>query len=181
MPIPDAIRSLLETSTPPELGPGPRPGIKSQAQLRGPLDLALSSIQLPADKTDLIRALILLWHDHLEPAHVLAQSIDNADGAFVHGIMHRREPDYGNAAYWFRHVGNHAAFAEIAQGVNNLKDQEKLQARLLTNGRWNPFAFIDACQSVAGRSNAGAEIKILQQVQRNETEALLQYFVGSGS
>lgn len=174
--IPEAIRSLLQTNTLPELGPGPRPGVKSQPELRSPLDAALVELKLSADKKDLIRALVFLWHDHLEPAHLLAQSIDNPDGAFVHGIMHRREPDYGNAAYWFRHVGEHQAFPEIGRRTEGLLESRKeLRNRLISNGKWNPFGFIDSCRDVAGRSNPSVEVELLQQLQRHETEALIEY------
>ena len=176
MSIPEAIRSLIQTNALPELGPGPRPGVKSQSELRSPLDAASAELKLPANNKDLIRALVLLWHDHLEPAHVLAQSIDNPDGAFVHGIMHRREPDYGNAAYWFRHVGEHQTFPEIARRAEGLlASRKELRNRLISNGNWNPFGFIDSCRDVAGRSNASAEVALLQQLQQHETEALLEY------
>lgn len=179
MRLPDAIGSLLETNTLPDLGPGPRPGVKSEAQLREPLDAAISTLKLPSDRKDLIRALLLLWHDHLEAAHLLAQSIDNPDGAFVHGIMHRREPDYGNAAYWLRHVGEHQTFLEIARRVGSEVNDAGLKARLIAKGNWNPFGFIDACQSVAGKSDAQRESDFLRQAQKHETEALLLYFFAS--
>lgn len=38
------------------------------------------------------------WHS----AHTLAQDVDDADGAWVHAYLHRREGDPGNAAYWYR-------------------------------------------------------------------------------
>src|SRR5437867_2459147 len=98
------LHLLLATPEPPELGPGPRPGVKSLPSLNPLIDHALRSCALASLPCHLIRALTLLWHDHLDAAHTIAQSIENADGSYVHGILHRREPDYGNARYWFHRV-----------------------------------------------------------------------------
>src|SRR5262249_28420883 len=113
---PDLAR-LLTTPDPPQLGPTPRVSAWSQGKIASELKGALGNSRVPAERQELIRALVLLWHDHLETAHEIAQGIDSSDAAFVHGIMHRREPDYGNAAYWFRRVGNHPAFTKIAEKV----------------------------------------------------------------
>ena len=40
-----------------------------------------------------------------ERAHELAQSADDADGAWVHAHLHRVEGDLANAAYWYRRAG----------------------------------------------------------------------------
>lgn len=50
-------------------------------------------------------ALQAMWHNakgDWEKAHSLAQSQDDADGAWVHAYLHRVEGDLGNAAYWYR-------------------------------------------------------------------------------
>jgi hypothetical protein len=57
---------------------------------------------LPAGTAPLVRA---LWHDAIgdwEAAHTLAQDVETADGAWVHGYLHRKEGDIGNAHYWYR-------------------------------------------------------------------------------
>ena len=38
-----------------------------------------------------------LWllHDFLDESHSLSQEITTDTGSYWHGIMHRREPDYG--------------------------------------------------------------------------------------
>jgi hypothetical protein len=172
--------ALLATPEPPDLGPGPRVGVKTQAQLDGELRRFSTSSALTPQSRELVRALVLLWHDHQDAAHEISQGIENADGSFVHGIVHRREPDYGNAEYWFRRVGKHAAFPEIAKRVRALSgsgDGAALVSTLMANGNWDPFAFIHACAqaSAAKRSKDAA---FLREVQRIESEVLLEYFCG---
>jgi hypothetical protein len=57
-------------------------------------------------------ALLALWWDakgNWEKAHEVAQDVAGADGAWVHGYLHRREGDVGNAAYWYRRAGRAVA------------------------------------------------------------------------
>jgi hypothetical protein len=170
---------FLGTAAPPELGPGPRAAVQPQSELTAALDRLFQQSTLPAESQQLMRALVLLWHDHLDAAHELAQSIDNADGAFVHGIMHRREPDYGNAAYWFRRVGRHGAFPEIANRVSKHPESHlnpALLQQLVRAGEWDPFGFIDACRNAAPKDEAEPSQKYLREVQRIETQTLLDWF-----
>jgi hypothetical protein len=49
-----------------------------------------------------------LWHEakgNWKRAHEIAQDVDNADGAWVHAYLHRKEGDLGNARYWYRRAG----------------------------------------------------------------------------
>ncbi len=179
MSNPTAFAALLATRDPAELGPGPRAGVESEAALSSRVRQLCAQLNVPSNREDLVRALALLWHDHLDAAHTIAQAIENADGAFVHGIMHRREPDYSNAAYWFRRVGSHGAFPLLARVIGELlngpSDQD-LKGRLISNGQWDPFGFIDACEDAADSAGA-AERTRLRQVQRLEFEVLLGWFV----
>jgi len=159
----------------PNLGPLRRKTAWSSDLVLQSLDTIQGLKKLCHDRQELIRALALLWHDQLEPAHVIAQAIESADGAFVHGIMHRREPDYGNAKYWFRRVGRHAVFPHLAEKVGEVLQKmkaEELQRTLIKGGEWDAFGFVDACEAAAReRSDWTAP---LTEVQRIETEELLK-------
>ncbi len=171
------LQLLIGTSTPADLGPAQRPGTAAVAELNKNLDEIFRAAKLPSRNEQLIRALILLWHDHLDASHVIAQDVEGADGAFVHGIMHRREPDFGNAAYWFRRVGKHPAFNEIATraaSLDGLKSNPTLSSALLPSSEWDPFAFIHLCEKY-WRSSEPAK-GVLQQVQAIETAVLLDHF-----
>jgi hypothetical protein len=172
------IQKLFETLQPPDLGPGPRPGIKSEAELQEFLDTLFGGSNTPAEPRELIRALVLLWHDHLDAAHEIAQEINSASGSFVHGIMHRREPDYGNAAYWFRRVGKHPAFSEIAGRAGKAlasKGDAELARKLIPGGEWDPFAFISVCEGAARGAGGNEKKQSLRELQVIESAALFDW------
>lgn len=54
-----------------------------------------------------------LYVDDLDRSHTISQGMPSATGSYWHGIMHRREGDFGNSHYWFHRVGNHPAMANI--------------------------------------------------------------------
>lgn len=173
------FKRQIATPELPDLGPGPRANVLPESALNQFIDRYLARSKLPAANGELIRSLVLLWHDHLEAAHLIAQNIENADGSFVHGIMHRREPDYSNAKYWFRRVGKHPCFPELAEKVTVLLGSNKdhaLAGKLIRNGEWDAFAFIDACEQAAALSPSKPQQKLLREIQRIEFEVLLESF-----
>ena len=177
MPAPKKYETLLTTPELPELGPGPRRGVQPLAALRRVLDGAFAG-------QPLVQAMVLLWHDHFDAAHELCQKVETSDGSWVHGILHRREPDYGNARYWFHRVGRHEAFPELARRAGQL-----LQARaghppaldrLVAGGTWDPLAFVAACESVQ-RAGEAVPMLLLRELQAAEFSVLLEHLCARNS
>jgi hypothetical protein len=174
------LRELLKAAGLPELGPGPRGGVMPPGKLNQALDGLLGESELTGTARQLVRGLVLLWHDHMEPAHEIAQAIENPDGSFLHGILHRRELDYGNAAYWFRRVGRHKCFPEIARRSSELlkaKNESMVQEQLVRNGEWDAFGFIDLCEKFSVKRADDASVKHLREIQGIETEVLLEQWL----
>ncbi len=131
-----------------------------------------------------LRAGLFLWHDALDDSHALSQRIEGQGrrraGDYWHAIMHRREPDYGNAKYWFRQVGRHAIFGELAEradGVlrdSSLAVQKAWRTRLGLPGGWDAFAFVDLCEQAAG-DPSGALDHAARRIQWEEMHLLLRH------
>jgi hypothetical protein len=182
MPMASAFALLLATREPPQLGPGPRAGVEPEASLSLKLEKLFQETTFPADIQQLIQAVVLLWHDHLEAAHTIAQRLETPDGAWVHGIMHRREPDYANAAYWFGRARGHPVFPALADAVSGClaaPAETVLREQLVPRGQWDPFAFVDACEQSAHLPESQAQVRILREIQRLESETLLDWLTGS--
>jgi hypothetical protein len=117
-----------------------------------------------------------LFHGFLDNAHNLCQDIETASGSYWHALVHRREPDYANAAYWFRRVGQHPIFPELRQAAADLgagMQGQPAAAFLGQQRRWDPFAFVDLCAQVAGE---GSPTEMLcRQIQRREWEQLFGF------
>lgn len=166
---------LVRPGTPPALGPQRRPGTLSGAEVERAVAAALGGASHP--RAVEITSLVSLWHDHPEAAHELVQERPGADAAWIHGIMHRREPDAGNAAYWFRRVGRHAAFTALAAAVASLPVTPNLQTlreKLTGGGTWDPFAFNDAVAVADATSE-----DFLRAVQAEEFAVLLSHLAAS--
>ena len=160
--------------------PGLGPEVRSSAQTSAALGQAVDALGLGGAAAGLAKAAALLWHDHLDESHTVSQDIGSADGSFLHGIMHRREPDYSNAKYWFHRVGDHPCFSALASAATDYLDaagDEALAKRLAPGGHWDPFAFVDAVEAAVHYGNPG-EIESLQHVQRIEFETFAQSFLG---
>ncbi len=162
-----AVQALLSDNRLAELGPG-HPNQKVRANLAALSPAALFKPQNITHPSDASACLAALWlyHDFLDESHTISQSIETADGSYWHGIMHRREPDAGNAAYWFRRVGNHLVFDELAQAAKQMGLEVGAKG-------WDPFAFIDQCEEERGTGSA--KEMLLRKIQHKEWELLFDW------
>ena len=113
-----------------------------------------------------VRSLLLLTAGDLERAHILVQEASDADGTYIHGIVHRTEGDFDNARYWFRRTPVHPAAAEIYRraAVNS--------PRVASCATWDPVWLTDWVESTK-RTGADEELRAVLTI---EAEVLLEHF-----
>ncbi len=140
---------------------------------------------LPAAPREQLLALLaglLQVHDFWEQSHDAAQQADDLGeqpyAAYWHGIAHRREPDPGNAAYWFRRVGRSPIAESLGAEATLLIAAAGAEgsvpdwaSRVVAAGAWDPFVFVDGCGSA--RRRGGAESRLARRLQRLEMDLLL--------
>ncbi len=129
-----------------------------------------------------VKSGLLLWNDALDASHTISQTLENPTGSYWHGIMHRREPDYSNAKYWFGRVGTHPIFPALRDhALRLLKEIANPSATLAAiakaveeNEKWDAYQFIDWCKAAENGSDADVT-HFLKQVQGEEIKRLLAY------
>jgi hypothetical protein len=167
-----------------ELGPG-RPRRDLEQRLASLDDEALFSGRPVKDRAlaECCRAGIWLAFDFLDQSHRISQDVSTIEGRYWHGIMHRREPDYGNAKYWFRRVPSHAVFEPLAGEARDLAAEMQIDSPaefLRHQSSWDSFAFVDLCQAIAqGRSRSE---DLARRVAMAEWRRLFEYcYLGANS
>ena len=131
-----------------------------------------------AKEPEIAMAGLWLYFSCYEEAHTLADASRSVEGALWHGILHRQEPDYGNAAYWFGRAGNHVTFSETARAAGEiLKRIPDAEFRV---GRWDPYSFIAFCERAAAQPGTSQE-RAAREIQRAEWQILFDYCARSRS
>ena len=151
------FKTLIATDALPALGQQRRPGTASEAELDRKLADFFATERVPTVAQPLLRGAAFLWHDHLDASHNISQGIETRDGSWLHGIMHRREPDYSNSKYWFRRVGKHSCFAELSARIGE---------------QYDPLAFVDRCD----RRDSKSEPR-LREIQALELQLLAEHLL----
>ena len=176
----ETFKGLIQTPELPDIGPTPRASRLPSTALNRKVEGFVQETKLSPALQPLVRSAALLWHDYLDESHAISQDIHNTDGSFLHGIMHRREPDYSNAKYWFHRAGEHVCFPEIAKQVTRLVDSKRekdLRSRLAPRGDWDACAFVDLCQEQAGRPSSDHRVQTLKAIQEIEFDSLLAHLL----
>jgi hypothetical protein len=121
-----------------------------------------------------VRSALFLYYSALDESHTISQDIETGSGSFLHGIMHRQEPDYSNAKYWFRRVGEHELFPTLREDALRLSlKTEETKRAIQENKRWDAMWFVDFCERAARAG--GALEQDAMELQRSEWELLFDY------
>ncbi len=159
-PLP--VAELIPYNLPP-LGPGvPDRAFHDRLRALTPEMICAPHAVADADMARCCLAGLWLYHSFLDESHRISQDIDSSTGSYWHGLMHRREPDASNSKYWWRQVGNHPVFAQLAS-----------EATRLGWKTWDPAAFVDACEQE--RDTGSEREMLLRQVQLAEWAILFGY------
>ncbi|EMI57898.1 hypothetical protein [Rhodopirellula sallentina] len=152
------LRSAIESSSMPGLADGPfDAALAQQLESANASSLQTQSGQIPAPPL-VVSGLWLLAGD-LDRSHSISQNEPSAQGSFWHGIMHRREGDYSNAAYWFRRVRSSPVFDSLCE--------------IYPDQYSDPFDFNDSVAAAVRHDNEEAIVS-LQQIQWTEWQLLMQ-------
>jgi len=103
---------------------------------------------------------LFLYFSCLDECHEIAQKIASPTGSYWHGMMHRQEPDFANAAYWLRRVNQHEIFPALREAAGEPD--------------WDPFRFIDSCEKVYRSPQAALRMR-LEEIQLIEWQLLFDF------
>jgi len=180
--VPQNLRDLVPEGLLCPLGPGsPNESLRPKLAALKPESLFDGQKIVDESAARCCLAAVWLLHDFLDESHAISQEIETPDGSYWHGILHRREPDYGNAKYWFRRVGQHPIFEPLAvaarvlaEAANDKLPQSMTFLRQQTS--WDPYRFIDLCEALASRKSADESAELLaRRIARAEWDLLFEH------
>lgn len=112
---PEALGSLIDSA--------PLPGLDDQPHCKETQASVERLVKSSEFRGTLLESALWLLAGELDRSHTISQAFESSEGSFWHGIMHRREGDYGNAKYWFRRTGTHPVHEELANRIGAERDR----------------------------------------------------------
>jgi hypothetical protein len=178
----EAFLRTLFAGTPPSLGLEALVGAPSPEALRTLLDspAAPAPEELTSLHRKLLEGLALLWHGHWDAAHAIAQNHEgDRNFDLLHALVHRREGDFGNSAFWFRAAGKHPCYAGLETPPAGTWPGEDggLREDLLPGGHWSHAAFIAEIKKRP--PPAGDRAGQLRELQKLEFLAFARWILGA--
>lgn len=171
-----ALWESIRTTEPPDLCQRSRPGTLSAAEVEARVRRACPWMRDEPGREDRLLAACLLYHDHHNDAHDLVQDLTDPDGSLVHALVHRREPDYWNANYWYRQAGEHPVYRGLAGRLEFLPKAGAaagVAERMAMSGTVDTMEYIAACESVSRRAADDPMAEFLRRLQDVEFELLV--------
>jgi hypothetical protein len=166
-----AFCDAVFTARPPGLRLAARPGTRDAASVMAEAAAHSPPSSDPGSRLKVLEGLALLWHDHGEAAHEIAQSREgDPDHDLLHAIFHRREGDHENADYWFGRAGKHPCYPILAERLSVLPVPPALRATLLPGGTWSASAFNAEARHRAREESLATETLVM--IQAEEFRAL---------
>ena len=143
-----AMAALLDPPRKMPLGAG-QPNETARPSLDVPTSSLFGQPVRDPDMAAGCHAALWLRHDFLPVSHRLCQKIGSVEGSYWHGIMHRREGDFGNAKHWFRRVREHPVSTALAGALPSFigEDIPEQPRAVAMAGEWNAAAFVDLCEA----------------------------------
>lgn len=88
---------------------------------------------------------LYLYFGCWQQAHEVSQDDSSEEGSYWHGIVHRQEPDFANANYWFSQVGEHPVHADLVRRF----------------GHWDPASLVKLCErATSGSAGEGEALEM---------------------
>lgn len=170
------VAALLSAAPLNELGPGTSQE-KAHAALQNLTPESLAAGGTLHDRQMALACLAALWLrcDFLDQSHQISQGLDTREGDYWHGILHRREPDYGNARYWMRRVGQHTIHGRLLAGSRQLAAESRQPAAdfLRTQVEWDAGRFVTLCEEAL--DDSPPLHTLVKKIQRLEWELLFDH------
>jgi hypothetical protein len=120
-----------------------------------------------------------LYFSCFDECHETVQDLNSPEASFWHAILHRQEPDPGNAAYWFRCVGTHPVFQDLMVAAKEIVARHP-PARFRIAAKWDPFSFVTFCEQARQEPGSPSE-RVALEIQRAEWQLWFDYCAGSRS
>ncbi len=112
--------------------------------------------------SDGVKTALLYRAGDWDAAHKIAQTMHSAEGSYWHGVLHRTECDWVNAAYWFQKVGSdHPIYPLIYSDVVGILAREP-SVNWNPGAQWEPLKFLKWCEEASSLQGSRKEIVAIQ-------------------